>query len=821
MKNKIIESRIVSAHNLFPDVDNPALYRPMGAPRRVSSTGNARFLTALQDGAVLTSSPGKLTIIHPQNEISRELIPEGEPLCAATVSGGDLLVMTDSGPQVYEHLDDDDYMTASGGSPLFNPVSITAEPMAPLTMNVEAITLGRPYTAGENVDHSDTLRINAACTGAYRRLCAEAAAQGVFLRPLIVRAVIRDNDGNLLHRGPELLVTPEAKSLSVADRFDIPMVSDTATEAFAVTVPTFRLRIRVRPMAGQIWVERAARLVIEVSPCFHPDVAASAGGGDITVRRDATSGQRIGVTMPGSERCLATYEPERNRRLIGLFLAAFDSTSVAVAEIPDPYLRGVDTVVGSYGLPDVERQNKTVTALLSGNVKCIHDVGRHLNAPHTFTARHVVATPAAVMYGDITSLMYPGYSVMDFVAETADNDAENWRALTTTTFADGRVATRLDTGKGNKPLSLNALLSYPDSTATMIDIVVEDDTEGSEPYRWRASLSPAASGAMGCAIGIAADLASRQPTPDSSARLVSPSTKRPEGRRVADAVATASPDNPTRIVGLTRLGSYLTALIVAKSTSGAWDFGRTRFYAFTSDRLLLLNTSAALERISVSKLADISIGGRRCVTVTDTATSYFTSLTGHIYSLDGTRMNLSGRISSTDTALAFDSSVRMLVSCPSADEPNGTSRHINPADGLVTATSTLPGTVTDCIAAGGCVLVSTPTGIYDLSVAPRLRARENVAVEMECTAPEKTFVGGGFLRGVRWNIDSPDFDGSLVLECNALGARRAEIVRYTVAGRIAHSFMMPVAGRPFSGATAKLAATVAPDTYILNPEFLF
>ncbi len=811
MKTKNVELELDELYNLCPVGNNS--YRPVSAPRKLADEGWTP-LCPLSEGRIVASQPGSLAVID-ANPFQITPIGATTAQCAGMAAGGTLVAMSDAGPEMYDTDEAGDFAAGSGGIPDWSPIAITAEPTGAITVHTDAVELSREYNPGDTVTMADRSTLGTMLSRVYAEVCVQARTSGVFFEPLVARAVVRGRDGRVLHRGPHLLIMPpDGPAFDRA--VSLPVTTKNAVDGSDISVAGYRLRVRVLPMASQQWCERAERIDIEVSPCFLAwrDTADNSAA-EANMVRQGTSGLAMLVRMPGSEHCPAAFNTARNTRLVANMVAHFDSVSTVIASIAQPFDRGGDTVVTPDGMPGISAQTEALRTLNRTKSPAAADLTRHcLNAPHSFTAKLMSTIPAAMAYTGITPLLYPGYTPFDHVA-TFEDDVATWTAMTTVTYADGTTSRRFCQGVSAVPHSLNPLIAFPHPEARAIDIVLEDDRGGELPRCWHVALTPSPDGLH--AIGLAEISTVRTPEIDTEAWLHDTTSQRRPQQNRSGLIAIAPANRPLDITTTVDLGLAVTAITAARSSAAAWDFGRTRFYAFTDRSTFLVNIASSLADASIGIISQTGVPGPGAVAADDTVNTYYIGGSRTIYRIDGSRVVRVADCLVDIDRLGFDRSTRTLVAGHSSGA--GVLSHFDATTGALFTTTASPGPIDAMMSVGSSLLAPSQDGLLDVALGSRIPAEdERAAVAMRCSVRPDSAVRARKPAGVLWHIESSAFDGTLSVSRRYLSANRsARIAGYTVSGRLAAPVHMPLFARPSAGTCVEISALVSADTLIAKP----
>lgn len=809
MKTRNISTKVETLHNLCYD-SNISAYRPIGAPRHVADEG-VTPLTDLADGRILASSPHGLAVIDATTGHTTP-VDTLTGHAAAAAADNTTVVLTDNGHIILDNDTAGNPQPGSGGHPDWPPLSITAEPMTPVAMTVDPVALSAPYNPGDKVSAADAATLRRAVADSYRRLSADAYSQGVFFQPLIARAVITNRRGAVLYRGPELLVMPP-DGLPFDRAMQLPMSQRNATDALTVSVPSFRLRVVSSPVAIQHWDSRAAYLYIEVSPCFHTWTAgADRSSSVVSVVRSGAAASFMAVGMPGAEYGLSAHNSDRNRTLVTAMLRRFDDVRRQIGAIERPLEHGENLLLDSYLTPDLETQHAALADALDDVCRVDAPVTAALNAPHSFTAASVASTPSAIAYGNVSALLFEGYSPLDYASAVTDSGP--WRAVTRVFFADGSISSRLTAGASRRPAALGPLIVYPDPQAVAIEIDLFGGDTSSPGQRWRFWLTPDTSGCR--AIALTDTLAPPDITGSVDFDAAKAVTSRASPRPMPGIVALAHPVRPTVITSVAELPRPVTAITPATSSSAAWDYGRTRFYAFTADSVVVLNAASSLASIATGRIASVGVTARRSVTRAPAGTVYMVSGNSFVYRLDGSRATLLSHLPAPVDAIGYDASAGLLVAANT--DGRDPLFHIDPATGAVAHTSSSPGPFDTFLAAGTHLLMDTQSGLKDIAADWRDSPADGTPVQMVATLSGIRHT----ISGVLWPVQSERFRGTLSLHRAYLGAPKgagssAPTTTLAIDGPVKTPVPMPVVARPFYTATFHIAATVHAQTIFSPP----
>lgn len=803
-------AEITHLHNLYPSETDPAVFCPMGQPRKIAPEGLTP-LCAMNDNYFLATTPSGMVTVDIDTGAT-VAVDRREGIAADKISHDRMFVMTESGSLTLRYEDKGVCHTLHDSSTLWNGISITAVGAAPVSVAVEALTLSRSYNPAESISPADCLKARKAVAAAYRNAASLAASEGVLIQPVLARAIVKDSEGNVVHRGPATLVLPP-QGLFFETPVRLSMNDGVTTSATLVNIPSFRLRVVCEPTTTHRDAEAAVTLDIEISSPFHTWTNEITESIDtVNVVRRNVGGLDLSVTWPGVENGLSTMTPGRNLRRILSRLDQVESAPFRVASFPYPYDRGIDCVVEVYSQPSLtEAGGSAATKTFSHS----SDSFFYLNCPHTFNARHVSITPGAVVYADITPLRFPGFSPAEY-ASTLSADKRRWKSKVTVQFNDGRSTCRIGRHSTFMPLQLGALVEYPHPEARIVDVVIEEETQGAVPMHWRINLEPYADGNR--AIGLTEDLSARDFYEDGDARIGTEETRWLPDSRQRATVGVATCQNPSSVKGIIGMNADVTAVLKATSTSAAWDFGRTRFYIFTADKVSLLNTAAPAGRQSTVPVVFEGIDDPGAVAATDVSTVFFVAKNGFVYRIDGTQAKVLAKLPAEVDRLGYDPTDRRLVA--GASSGAGPLYHIDTATGKTVMTSTAPQPFDPMLTTATHLVLPSQEGLLDAALERRVYPSEGMSIGMTCISPSIPPRGSRTLRSVCFNLDASHFDGTLSVNrirpgdsCLTTGLR--------VKGRLTAPLSVPVLSRPFNGVSVEIKGIATSDTRISVPTLNF
>lgn len=810
--------------NIRPDADTGCLL-PVAPPAIIAPEG-LHPVARLASGTLVLASDTTI-------DIGDQTFPlTGEPRALAAATDGSLTILEQyRAPRRLEPADDDT-LADIGYMPDWNPVTIIAERTSALTAAIPAISLPAIPGTGTVTDADTLTRLARAVNRSYADVAALARRDGVLIRPVIARAIVADPEGTILYRGPEVLVGTDTDTpLNTTVTLDLDG-QQPATLPTLVNIPAYRLRVIVNPMTQQGWIKRAATLTVSITPQFHPwlpdaDTAAlrAATVTPAVAAGGASSARRINVTLPGSALALSPLHPERSAALVAVAAGCFDTLAAVAAVIADPYDHSVDTTITAMPFSSLADEVSRLRAVITDTPAVSSADARAaalLNAPNRFTARHAATDGArTIVWADIDIHRFGGYSPADLAA-SVDLTA-GYSALTTVTFRDGSTASRLTAATSGAPLTLSPLIVYPAVDAVALNITIEVD--GSRPRIWRYDLSPDPTGTV--AMAIHPSLAPLAGTVDDLAGVPASAPFTPP-MRVPGLIAAADTSAPIHILAAAATPAPVRAVVPARSTSGAWDFGRARYHIFTTADILLATVNANRTAIALSLVATRDIRSPRAVAPSPEGITYAVDQ-GRIYRIDGARLSEVDPRTMRNVhidSIAYDPADRRVVVAASSGETSLI--HIDPDLRRPQYQTISPGPFNHFTSIDNDLYIASQSGLCRLNTTAPPSDDRPLAVEasIRLTLPARA---RGSIKSVTWPILSRYMTARLYAERNYLTfIANDALAVLNLNGPVTAPIHIPLPTRRLRTITLTLSATlpaVAPsttpsttaDTFSTNP----
>lgn len=585
--------------NLRPDRDkSPSALVPALPPQALTLPPGWRPIGSISDRLIV--SKGAAISVAGSDMAPVQL--DGEPLFMLRIDDSSFLVTTAFSTST---VDIDLSSERLSVRPSFDEMlpSLRAVEAGRVTASVDAVEAKIADLQSGILSSTVSRRLVSAAVSAYEGLSAAATAEGVCIHPILARVRAVDSAGRQLFiTEPVVLSHPSADEFDGRIEFGVSSASVGYVEAGDISSSAWLPELI---MPEKLRAALPAGSVVEV--LASQPLAAY----------DASRSPRVAVRRRSDE-ALAT---------VSLIPAWRRVADVAISAESEFYrVWATRTPLGAETFTPLWR-SKTVATAPVINVSSAVDAA---------IASDVVvwAAPSSVRQSPPAPDSY--------AVGTVD---QPWSGYTAVDFADGTRCVTVASGSAAAPVSFSPLFSYADADAVAIEIAV---STGGEVRRGRYAL--VASGSSRRAVCV--DMSLRPRTlPDVITSFVPPvaSTRR---KRYASSVAVASAAAPQQAFSLVGPGcSSVTAVIDAVIGQSAWDYGRSRFYVFTSDGIHLLSADPVARSASMALIDSRVVGARQAVCRVDGAVAVIAS--GDILLLCGRRLTKIARIPSA-TALAYN-----------------------------------------------------------------------------------------------------------------------------------------------------------------------
>ena len=612
----------ISCHNLRPARMTDAIpdtlpdraadtscLRPVGTPVRVAPS--ARSIGFVADGNVHVIINGlKVATIarstRPQNPC--HIATLDSPMLCSRIRGNKVTIYTSRGAFLLIYDPANGTWAVPGYPASLPPLAFGIQSSSAITATVPARTLSAA-TSLQHIADSDIRTLTSDLTAAYRSIAGNAAAGGYAMQPYLAFYRLVDHAGHTVFQSPvSLLSLPSGSQLTEQVSLKATDTSFSAVNSYSVTADVFRGCVRVTAADNSYWAAQIARVDVYVSPQLHPyDPDADP---DLHLGRNTAAGT-IYISVPGAASGLTSLS---SPSALSVIASLSDRTDTAfslfsrVLSIDNPF-DSERTVPIPAPVIDFSAQVATIKKALRTSVIPASGMLRDISSPHSFSPRAVCEASGAVLYGGITPLPFRGHHPVGFATATVNMP---WRAAITTIFTDGTRITRAASGSAYAPDTFNPLISYPSPAAVCMEIRMQ--RQGEKMRFISLPLQPLASGSASVYIHT-----SRLPfsIPECDDPFVVPAdTVRPSPH--LNLVGAAAVDSPEVIsVAAMADSSDITSIVPARSSSGAWDYGRARFYTFGSGGIHSVTAAKSLSSLAVNNLDPRPVTSPMAVTLAD------------------------------------------------------------------------------------------------------------------------------------------------------------------------------------------------------------
>ncbi len=498
------------------------------------------------------------------NGLSVAFVPDGKPAPAATLPAvplcaalacGTLVVMTAARACTFA-VDPESHALTPIERWETSPAKLRTVAASPIKAEIPAPTITTPA---------------AAAAGAVRDIDAAARAEGLLWQPVLAWVSAATSDGQPIRASePRLITAPDGRQF---DGF-ISLQSDdgSATLPCELEIPAWRLVVDVDPKFLESHPGADFRLMI--SPMlyrFDPSRKAS-----VKTARRADS--RSVCTVALAPTALAT----------GPRPGSGDISHIAAL------IAGYDSLCLPATASTIDNDIAAVRAALRRKASPATYAGAMLAAPHSFTAAHAASSARAILWAGLTVTRAMPDGAEHFAATTVQ---AAWHAAVKVEFADGSSLVTVSEGTSDAPALFGPVMSYPAPDAVRIYITVK--TAGQTTRSGSFALAPDPSRRR--AVYIHQTLAPFA-LPDEEPSFTVPA-QAPASVEMPGMLAAAPTSAPLSLPAHTPLASgKINAVAEAAFGQSAWDFGRSRFYAFTSSGIHLINIDLTRRAISSSLL---------------------------------------------------------------------------------------------------------------------------------------------------------------------------------------------------------------------------
>lgn len=663
------DCRVTVCHNLRPSPDGAPELVPTGRPAPVAA-GHYRPLAVitLADGRrLLAVASGKTLATLDLSQWMPDAVEvttlDAEPLCA-TAAGRRLTVMTGRGATTVIFGDTPGDIAVITPDTTFPEVAVTAVPAAKAIATIAPVRLDKSFAEGKTcVDPAQRARVTAAMNDAYEDIARQAAADGAFFQPVICRYRLYDADSTVIYVSPPLVVSLPAGT-QLTDSVALKSDDMTVTHPVSISADTYRIRLTVpaHSLAPRV-AAAATQLRLFVTPQYHP-VDFSLAARCNAVIRSTTDKTVMRASWPGTARSLASTTARAAENLLRQSIARLDSIERPVLTLADPFASAAGTThtLTVTGIPTAADESETLARALAAPFAPRWDKSLMFAAPHTFSARAVVASGDTTVWGDLTQRFFRGWSARSFAVSTKPRRwrAAVWTDLTASVADPEESVVSLASGDGDAPALFSPLICYPSARASKMKICLS--VEGEDPVTQTFDLTPVA-GDMAVYVHptlrpfALADIAEAYVIP----------AERPATHRCESMMAVArslSPLSATAIADLSR--GRVNALAVSRYNRSSLTVRQQRFTVFADSGIhTLALTGPDGREANLFEIDRRTVASQAAVTAVD----------GKIYALTTARQLIRVTSSSAETvadgvdatALAWIALRRELICLGGAD----------------------------------------------------------------------------------------------------------------------------------------------------------
>lgn len=525
---------------------------------------------------------------------------ESEPLHAVAVAPGVLLVATAGGVVIV------DIEPSSGRlsvRPDFNAClpAVRGVSAGNVYSTPRAVKVDVASVASARLTDAEARRLASSAVDALSAIESSSASAGVCCHPALACVRAYDANGMLLFATePVVLSRPDGLQLPATIPFNASADSAYA-EAEAVAAPVWQ---PVLEMPSALLAALPAGTVVEVLMSEPLDTLRMADAPEVSPRR-----------RPADPLATVTFHPSRH-------------DAAAVADAP---MR----VVWSSRRPSESQQIEVKGTGTAVSTAIGHDAPTILTAGSSAIASSVVVWGAPAM----RRIAPPG---AECYAVGCDDAAGPWHAYTAVDFADGSSQVTVSEGLSSPPAVFSPILSYPSADAIALTITV---SSGTEVRTGRFPLVPC--GQRGVWLH-----SSLRPfaLPDAADAFVLPVAS-PRLKECPSFVAVAASSSPLApFAMLSPADVDICAVAPAVASQSPWDFGRSRFYVFTTGGIYMLVADPRRHTASMSLIDTRIVASAHACCHVDGALAAIAS--GDIVLIAGGRVSRIARVPTT-TALAW------------------------------------------------------------------------------------------------------------------------------------------------------------------------
>ena len=543
-----------------------------------------------------------LALLGGEAPVVQEARLSGTSLCLLRLSPDELFVMTSAGADIVSS--DGIALKANPVNYEYPPIRLRAENGNVASATVLPRTLSKSYRDNRKLSAADRAALAGDLEEAYRSLCADAAAAGYFVQPVLARYRLLDSGGRVLFESPTVLLMPP-EGTQCGDSVELSSADGQTVDSYTIQAKAWRPVIDIPAADSQC--RAVAAVEISTSPQFHPYHPGRAA----TVNTTRTAaGVFARVSLPGAHWAISGVNDAAASSFVARAVARMDVFEHRIEYVNTPFgatARTLRPAVAASAEPGDDSR-----ALEEAMRRPVARPARRealMAAPHTFSASCAATDGVSTAWGCITAHRYPGYPLQTFACASTD---EAWHATMVVKFDGRKGVRRFEEHTGLCPAKLGPVLSYPAPDASEMTILL---SKGGRLYKGVFALRPDESGLR--AVYISPGLKPIELAQASTGQIVDI-----ENADCAfhDAVAIAPVDNPLAILSsATMPGGTVRALQAMPGTGQSWEFGRSRFFAGTGAGIFSVVASSGGGKISTRIIDSRGIGRRSAMAATPEA----------------------------------------------------------------------------------------------------------------------------------------------------------------------------------------------------------
>lgn len=575
--------KLLTCHNLCPDYQRPGLLRRADFPAVAVPDGRwkPRAIVQLPSGGTApVVTQGRTVGVAVGGAVPSPVTLDADPGAVLAV-GSRVMVMSASGRRVFTVGADGVLADAPDSSDVPAGISVVAVAAPAVVAYLPDLVLSKSYAGLRELDRADAARVAARACEVYRAVDSAARAAGCLFRPVAARLRFCRADGSVaFESAPVVLTHPSRAPEGSLWKF---LSADSRTVAGgAFEAPAWRVRLVLPRIPGSEIA--SARLV--VSPPLH---ASSLTESSVTVSHIGAADAFCTARLPAGP--ADVYVAADAGGAAGTLAAMLDTCGSVAATVSRPFDAGA-TVDLALSMPsDVDTDNRRVREALgsASGGGASPELARFL-PPNSFTARACACGAGAVLWAGLRAVPFAGYSPCAFASSVAGDG--QWRAYVRVTLTDGTTVVRSASGTSGAPLAFQPLLHYPSPLACRMEIGIDRGAAGKSYGSF--PLAPDRTGRGACY----AEQSLRPFRLEAATSYAEPAATA-AAADMPGTVAAAPAGSPLRISAVATVSSgAVSAVLPARFSQSAWDFGRSRFFIFGSGGIHSATVNAAVTAVS-------------------------------------------------------------------------------------------------------------------------------------------------------------------------------------------------------------------------------